>query len=118
MECQNQPVAHKHFGQGKIQSIEGNVIHIYFQQYGARAFRYPEAFENFLRAEDADFAALVQLDLEKWRDEQKTKEAEIRLKVEAEMSEARMARKRAPAAKTTAAKAATVRRTVRKSTAE
>ena len=52
MEFRNRQVVHKRFGQGVVQSIEGNVIHIYFQQYGARAFRYPEAFESFLRAEE------------------------------------------------------------------
>jgi len=118
MECRNQQVVHKRFGQGSIQSIEGGVIHIYFQQYGARAFRYPEAFEGFLKAEDAEFAAFVQTDLDRWKDEQRTRDAEIQLKVEAEIGEARMARKRTTTTKSTSSAATGARRTPRKTAAK
>ena len=105
MESRNQQVVHKRFGRGAIQSIEGNVIRVYFQDYGARAFRYPEAFEGFLRAEDAEFADQVENDLNRWREEKGVQAAEMQLKLAAEAVQAKAARKR-PAAKKPAGKTA------------
>lgn len=104
MECRNQQVTHKRFGRGAIQSIEGNVIRVYFEQYGARAFRYPEAFEAFLRAEDEDFAGEVRQDLDRWREEKDIQAAELALKAAAEASQARAARKRPATGKKTTVK--------------
>ena len=96
MECLNQPVVHKRFGRGAIQSIEGNVMRVYFQDYGARAFRYPEAFESFLRAEDADFAGQVQADLARWNEEKDIHAAELQLQLAAELSQARAEARKKP----------------------
>ena len=103
MECANQQVVHKRFGRGAVQSIEGNVMRVYFQDYGARAFRYPEVFENFLKAEDAGFAGQVQEDLKHWREEKAIRDAELQVQLATEVSQARVeARKRPSRAKAAA----------------
>ena len=106
MECQNQQVIHKRFGRGAIVRREENVIQVYFQDYGARAFRYPEAFEGFLKAEDSEFAGAVQADLDAWHAAQQLQKAERQLKVEAEIGEARTAARR----RTTTARRTTVKK--------
>ena len=104
MECQNQQVVHKRFGRGAIVRREENVIQVYFQDYGSRAFHYPEAFEGFLKAEDSAFAEAVQADLDAWHEAQQLQKAEHQLKVEAEIGEARSAaRKRTTTPKRTTA---------------
>ena len=104
MECQNQQVVHKRFGRGAIVRREENVIQVYFQDYGSRAFRYPEAFEGFLKAEDSMFAEAVQGDLDAWHEAQQLQKAENQLKIEAEIGEARTAaRKRTTTPKRTTA---------------
>ena len=105
MDCLNRQVVHKRFGRGAIQSIEGNVIRVYFEQYGARAFRYPEAFESFLRAEDEGFDREVQGDLDRWREEKNVQAAELELKLAAEASQLRAAHKRTAASRAPSRKA-------------
>lgn len=104
MECVNRSVTHKRFGSGRILSREDGVIRVYFPEFGARAFRYPEAFETFLRAEDEDFAQSVQGDLDRWQEERKIEAAQQLLQLVTELSQARAAARKKPANTKPAAK--------------
>lgn len=104
MEMIDRRVTHKRFGIGTIKSCEGNVVRVFFDQHGARAFRYPEAFEEFLTAEDGQLAQAVGEDLARWQAERATEAVSRQISFESRLNEARVAKK--PAAKKPAAKKA------------
>lgn len=67
MDILNRPVNHIKFGAGVIKSCENGVIQVYFSQYGARFFHYPEAFDKFLSTDDEALMIQVAADLTVWR---------------------------------------------------
>ena len=67
MDMLNRPVTHARFGAGVIKSCENGTLQVYFQQYGARFFHYPEVFDRFLSPGDQELAAQVDADLAEWR---------------------------------------------------
>ena len=105
MECIGQSVTHQKFGVGKIKERKDNTITVFFQDYGAHTFLYPQAFEQYLKAKDADFAKAVKSDLDKSWEEQADRELENRLKIEKMTHQAKLERQtiknktKAPAAK-------------------
>lgn len=70
MNCFNQQVTHTKFGIGRISERSGNVLTVYFQDYGSHTFVYPQAFEKYLKASDPGFAREVAEDLNKAWEEQ------------------------------------------------
>lgn len=76
MDFVDQRVTHVRFGAGSVKNREGNVIQICFQEYGDRAFKYPEAFDKFLVAHDKAFAKAVLKDLSASRNAHQTASAE------------------------------------------
>ena len=99
MECVGQQVMHQKFGVGKIREIAGNTMTIYFQDYGARTFLYPQGFDRFLTASDPEFAIAVQNDLNAAWETQADEELERRKRIETELAKGRA--ERAEARKTT-----------------
>lgn len=67
MDMLNRPVSHVKFGAGVIKSCENGAMQVYFSQYGARFFHYPEIFDRFLKTEDEALAMQVEADLNAWR---------------------------------------------------
>lgn len=63
----NRPVNHVKFGAGVIKSCENGTMQVYFTQYGARFFHYPEAFDKFLKTDDEALMMQVDIDLATWR---------------------------------------------------
>ncbi len=89
MDCINQHVVHKKFGQGVIKDHKENIITIYFQEYGAHTFIYPQAFDKYLTARDPEFAKSVSLDLDKAWEEQANRELEQRKRVQEMVQQAK-----------------------------
>ncbi len=52
-------MTHKRFGSGIVQSLDGKALTIWFQQYGARTFRFPDIFQTDLKTDDPVFASYV-----------------------------------------------------------
>lgn len=77
MKMTGRHVIHRRFGDGVIKSCENDVIQILFQDYGARRFHYPEAFDRFLTTEDADLAAQAKEDLNIWKLGQEAEDARV-----------------------------------------
>lgn len=112
MEILNQEVVHRRFGAGKILSEKDNTITVYFAEYGARSFIYPDAFDIYLKAKDDAFAAYTAERLT----ETKKREAEraaalteyVRALDEDKQSEKRLARadKKKPAIRAASVKSA------------
>lgn len=67
MDMLNRPVAHTKFGRGVIKSCENGTLQVYFEQYGARFFHYPEIFDRFLTTDDEALRLQAEADLETWR---------------------------------------------------
>jgi hypothetical protein len=82
MDSFNQQVVHTKFGFGKISELSGNVLTVYFQDYGSHTFVYPQAFEKYLKAVDAEFARAVAADLDKAWEEQADRELENRKRLQ------------------------------------
>jgi hypothetical protein len=82
MDCFNQQVIHTKFGIGKINELSGNVLTVYFKDYGAHTFLYPQAFEKYLKAIDPEFAREVESDLDKAWEEQANRELENRKRIQ------------------------------------
>ena len=59
MNFKNASVTHKRFGNGFVQSLDGEVLTIRFQQYGTRTFRFPDVFLTDLKTDDPAFACHV-----------------------------------------------------------
>lgn len=102
MDMLNRPVTHARFGAGVIKSCENGTLQVYFQQYGARFFRYPEIFDKFLSAEDPELAAQVETDLSAWRAGRAAEDERLAESLDAAVKAARTvkkpaARRRAPA---------------------
>jgi hypothetical protein len=82
MNCVNQQVIHIKFGIGKTSECSGNVLTVYFKDYGAHTFLYPQAFEKYLKASDPEFAREVAADLDKAWEEQADRELINRKRIE------------------------------------
>jgi len=108
MDMLNRPVKHVKFGAGVIKECANGTMQVYFEQYGARFFHYPEAFDRFLTTDDEALKIQVSADLDVWRAARAEADARFNAKVEAEIQAARPVKK--PAVKRTA--------TVRKTTAK
>ena len=54
MELVRRQVTHRKFGAGTVTGFDGRVITVFFEQYGSRSFRYPDAFADGLRAVDEE----------------------------------------------------------------
>jgi len=67
MDMLNRPVNHVKFGAGVIKSCENGTMQVYFDQYGARFFHYPDVFDKFLRTDDEALKIQVAADLVAWR---------------------------------------------------
>ena len=59
MNFKNAPVTHKRFGNGTVQSMDSKSLTVWFQQYGARTFRFPDVFQNDMKTDDPVFATYV-----------------------------------------------------------
>lgn len=97
MDMLNRQVTHARFGAGVIKSCENGTLEVYFQQYGARFFHYPEVFDKFLSAEDPELAARVDSDLAVWRAGRSAEDARLAASLDEAVKAARMVRK--PAAR-------------------
>ncbi len=53
-----QTVKHRAFGSGVIEDLSGNVITVNFKK-GDKKFIYPDAFQNFLKLDDAESSAKI-----------------------------------------------------------
>lgn len=82
MDCYNQQVVHTKFGIGKISDRSGNVLTVYFKDYGSHTFLYPQAFEKYLKASDPEFAREVEADLDKAWEEQADRELTNRKRIQ------------------------------------
>ena len=67
MKMADKSVTHRRFGDGVVKSCENGVIQILFQDYGARTFHYPEAFDSFLTTDDEELSACAREDLVAWK---------------------------------------------------
>ena len=56
MSFRNAPVIHKKFGSGVVMSLEGRALTVWFRQYGARTFRFPDIFQTDMEIDDPVFA--------------------------------------------------------------
>lgn len=81
----NSKVTHIIWGAGDVVSIDGRYIHVDFEgEIGCRMFVYPDAFERYLKYEDAELQSEVTAKLEARRlDEQKKLEVELAAKKKA-----------------------------------
>ena len=81
----NSKVTHIIWGAGNVVSIDGRYIHVDFEgEIGCRMFVYPDAFERYLKYEDAELQSEVTAKLEERRLEQQKKlEAELAAKKKA-----------------------------------
>ena len=77
MDMLNRLVSHKKFGAGVIKSCENGTMQVYFQQYGARFFHYPEIFDQFLSSDDEALMMQVNADLDTWRADRAAKDIEL-----------------------------------------
>ncbi len=59
MNFKNASVTHKRFGEGTVQSLDGKALTVWFKQYGARTFRFPDAFKTDLKTDDPMFSTFV-----------------------------------------------------------
>lgn len=96
MDILNRPVTHKRFGAGIIKSCENGTLQVYFQQYGARFFHYPDIFDTFLRADDAALEIQVQADLAAWRSTRDAQAAHTAAVIAETIQSARTVKKTAP----------------------
>lgn len=106
MDMINRPVHHAKFGEGIIKSCENGTMQVYFTQYGARFFHYPEAFDKFLKTGDEALNIQVQADLNIWRARRAAENERVAAAVEATISAARPLRKPAVRKRTPAKTAA------------
>lgn len=59
MSFKNVSVTHRRFGNGTVQDMDSKSLTVWFQQYGARTFRFPDAFRTELKTDDPVFARYV-----------------------------------------------------------
>ena len=78
MDCIHQQVTHKKFGVGCIKEHDGHTMTVAFREWGTRTFLYPDAFGDFLHADDPEFAKAVQADLDSEWEKQADQEREHR----------------------------------------
>lgn len=102
MDMLNRPVTHARFGAGVIKSCENGTLQVYFQQYGARFFHYPEVFDKFLSTEDSELAAQVDADLAVWRAGRAAEDERLAANIDATVNAARTVKKPAPRRRTPA----------------
>ena len=102
MDMLNRPVNHPKFGAGVIKGCADGTMQVYFTQYGARFFHYPEIFEKFLTTSDEALNIQVQADLDTWRASRSAEEERIAAAVEATIQAARPVKKAAPRKRTVA----------------
>lgn len=54
MELLRQQVTHAKYGAGTVTGLNANVLRVFFDQSGSRAFRYPDIFYSELKLADSD----------------------------------------------------------------
>jgi hypothetical protein len=60
MNLVSQEVNHIRYGAGVITEVTGDIIRVHFsEQIGIKSFLYPEAFDTFLKADNADISGFV-----------------------------------------------------------
>lgn len=60
MKLINKKIKHNVFGDGKVVSQEAQRVTVQFsEQYGTKQFVYPDAFEKYLKLDDADLEIVV-----------------------------------------------------------
>ena len=52
MELLRKTVSHRRYGSGTITAMHGDVMTVFFDQYGAHSFRFPEIFREELKLSD------------------------------------------------------------------
>jgi hypothetical protein len=72
----NQTCCHKAFGNGIVKDITTELISIDFPNEGEKKFVYPDAFQDYLKMEDIELAALVDHELDLKREVADAKKAE------------------------------------------
>jgi hypothetical protein len=77
MKMAGRRVTHRRFGDGIVNSCENGVIQILFQDYGARRFHYPEAFDRFLTSDDEELSECAREDLGAWKLGQEAEDARV-----------------------------------------
>lgn len=65
MDMHGQKVTHRKYGAGTVIGFDGKILTVFFDQYGAHSFRYPEAFAADLKASDPDAQARIEAELKK-----------------------------------------------------
>lgn len=101
MDMNGRHVRHTKFGTGTIKSCENGVIQIYFDQYGARFFHYPEVFAKFITTDDDALAIQVNADLTAWQSTRAAEDIQLAESVKAMVKAARTPiKKTAPRRKT------------------
>ena len=93
MDMLNRPVRHTKFGEGIIKSCKNGTMQVYFAQYGARFFHYPEVFDKFLTTNDEALQMQVKADLDAWHATRSAEEKRIAAEVEAAIQAARPVKK-------------------------
>lgn len=54
MEMCRQKVTHRKYGAGTVIGFDDRVLTVFFDQYGAHSFRYPDIFASELKAVDPE----------------------------------------------------------------
>ena len=71
-------VSHARFGRGTIKSVEDRYFTVEFEtDHSEKTFQYPDAFEHFIKAEDASVEKIVMKDLQAAIEERRKEEAEM-----------------------------------------
>ena len=71
-------VSHVRFGKGTIKSVEDKYFTVEFDtDHAEKTFQYPDAFERFIKAEDAAVEKIVKDDLQAAIEERKQEEAKM-----------------------------------------
>ncbi|MCD8020099.1 MAG: phosphoethanolamine transferase CptA [Clostridiales bacterium] len=60
-------ISHRKYGSGCVESLSGNYMMVVFSDGILRKFRYPDAFEKFLKIEDDNLTDDVEIDLNRRR---------------------------------------------------
>ncbi len=62
-----QKVEHKRFGIGTVTNFIDSYMEVIFSKGEVKKFRYPDAFEEYLRVDNAELTKKIEADLEKRR---------------------------------------------------
>ena len=64
MELMRATVSHRKYGMGTVTGFDGRVVTVFFDQYGAHSFRFPEIFAEDLKATDPVLQQQIHVQIE------------------------------------------------------